>query len=1082
MLKKLNRRSVSQNSAIEQPTDLSTSASDQPALPDGNAKNRSRRIRFSKVSGARLLSIPDMPKPTAKSVMGIPDVTNFHVGQDGNTPKEMVPVLTFLAAHGNRPYMDGYFMVLNELNNNGEPIKDRKWHEVFASLHGTVITMWDAALLDQGIHEMSFINVTDCYMRSVESLGPDLQNVIVMSTTMKNRYIFQFGTKTVFNEWSATLRLAAFERTSLQEAYTGALLSSKGSQMNGIRSVLSESKHPREFSCDVRFGVGMPWKRVWVVVTPNAAIKDKKLRKRKGHLGQVEFYSDQKSKGKKRPLVVIHQAFSAFAVFPEKAVLADVSTLIKMECLVEFEGDVDIRESSVFMMPESNSHYQGFETLISVLIPLYDVFGLYGRPKRLNADKSDLNSLLFGLPSLPRVYYMDVVDVYMLASLPESQTWSNYDWNMRIKELLARKLAAGFRGTGNVHQTSASIDSNDRSSRDSSVASNLVAPSNLQEKPRAVSEPRDIRPFLSNSRESTSTGSNDALGSGTQSNKPSYVHSRPAPRAPGNTGPQPSNSAAFNQNLGGDSVPKKTDYVQSNTPEPVAVPVPYGNAYSNSNHKKTKSTNNTYENGLLSPELGDTSFDNPSKKLDDPNAAFNRTSAYSTGSVDSFSSATDNFGRNEPIPTASSAAPVIPDSSNDQKVDNSKFFDPAYRPSHMSYADYSEYMRHYLQNLSTSKSTPIQEDEANTELNSASTSNRNGGGQPTSARPPQMQYGVAHGSSEGSARPSTPPSSNARAQLLNTPVRTPAISLNTHSPNEAKTEEDSPQTTTLSAPRIGAYPNAPGSPAYKNSPESRKPVGPRPTPQGNWSNSSLGSSANTQTGQALSGSSGTGAPHQNVPYKQTSTSAQMPPGNVTSGQSSSSYAPAHTPNAPGYASPGVQSKTGNPYTPQNSNAMRGANPYQTAQVNPPTGPVSGPGGPSGPRPLHAPTQGPKQPMHQQQGFAPGYAPGYPQAYPQAYPQGYPQMYPQNYPQGYMQPQNYYAGPMGGGVPANAPRPMQQANPYTPAQSGYGLRSNSMTPQGALGNNPVGNKSPNEVKAQQLRSVRAQALDGKNFGI
>lgn len=1063
MLKKLNRRSVSQNSALEQPTNLSTSASDQPALPDGNAKNRSRRIRFSKVSGARLLSIPDMPKPTTKSVMGIPDVTNFHVGRDGNTPKEMIPVLTFLAAHGSRPYMDGYFMVLNELNNNGEPIKDRKWHEVFASLHGTIITMWDAALLDQGIHEMSFINVTDCYMRSVESLGPDLQNVIVMSTTMKNRYIFQFGTKTVFNEWSAALRLAAFERTSLQEAYTGALLSSKGSQMNGIRSVLSESKQPREFSCDVRFGVGMPWKRVWVVMTPNAAIKDKKLRKRKGHLGQVEFYTDQKSKGKKRPLVVIHQAFSAFAVFPEKAVLADVSTLIKMECLVEFEGDMDIRESSVFMMPESNSHYQGFETLISVLIPLYDVFGLYGRPKRLNADKSDLNSLLFALPSLPRIYYLDVVDVYMLASLPESQTWSNYDWNMRIKELLARKLAVGFRGAGNIHQSPASNpQSNDGRSRSSSIASNLIAPSELSERPRAVSEPRDIRPFLSNSQEDSPSGAS--------TNRSSYIHSRPAPKVPGNAAAQ-ANSNVTQRSNGKFVGTSNTPQGPAATP---AVPLAPGNPRAMATHNKTNSTSNTYVNGLLSPELGDTNFGDSNKKLDDPNADFNRNSAYSTGSMDSFSSATDNFGKSgSAVSPPKAVSSTNPESSNNQRADNSKMFDPAYRPAHMSYADYSEYMRHYLQNLSTSKSSTIQEDGESTEADPGINKNENNSSGNVTARnksldPKQLSYGVANDDpGVSSARPSTPPSSNARAQLLDTPVRTPAISLNTFSPNEASREEESPQTTALSAPRIGAYPNAPGSPAQRNSPESRKPLGPRPTPQADGVNlTSGGVKANPEALQPTNRAVSDGNSQYSAPYKPTQPSVQ-------SGQSGTPYRPAQPTNATGYIPSGPQTKTGSPYAPQNPNAI-GAN-YHQPQVKP------GPGGPSGPRPLHAPAQGPKQPVYPQQGFTPGYSPNYPQGYPQAYPQGYPQMYPQNYPQGYMQPQGYYPGPVNSGVPANAPRPMHQSNPYAPAQGAYGLRSNTMMPQ-VPGSGPAVNKAPNEAKAEQLRSMRAQAMDGKNFGI
>lgn len=346
-------------------------------------------------------------------------------------------------------------MILSELNNEGQPIAERKWVEVFGTLQGSILTMWDAEEMEKGNLQTHFVNLSDGSMRTVETLSNDLTNVIVLSTTMRNRFLLQFATKKAFNEWTAAIRLSFFENIGLQEAYTGALLSYKGSKLNGIRYMLAESKYRTESWCNIRFGVGMPWRRVWVVVTPNSAIKEKKLRKSLAPLGKVELYNDPKDlkKKKARPLAVIHQAYAVFAVFPEKSVLVNISTLIKMECLVQFESDPQLRESSLFLMPEPIPAVPGCETLIRFIIPLFDVFALYGRPKRLNADKNDVNSLLFGMPSLPHAYYLDVVDVYMLASLGESQSWSQNDWHNRVKELIAQKMATGYKGTGNIGRT-----------------------------------------------------------------------------------------------------------------------------------------------------------------------------------------------------------------------------------------------------------------------------------------------------------------------------------------------------------------------------------------------------------------------------------------------------------------------------------------------------------------------------------------------------------------------------------------------------------------------------------------------------
>lgn len=840
MLQQLHMETKSQGSSLEKPIGIEAPASEHPNFPENHRRS----------CGSRLSSIPKM---AMKSMLATPDFPKLASDTDRDSlPNEMIPVLTLLASHGNRIYEEGYFMILAELNNEGEPIHDRKWTEVFGTLQGTVITMWDAAQLDSGKYETTFINIADGYMRSMESLSQDLQNVIVLSTTMKNRFLLQFETKKLFSEWTAALRLAAFERTSLQEAYTGALLSSKGSQLHGIRAMLMESRYKTELWCNVRFGVGMPWKRVWMVITPHSAIKEKKDRKKRGTLGKIELFSDPKHK-KKRPLAVVHEAFTAFAVFPEKAVLVNVSSLIKLECYVEFDGDTEVRESSIFMIPEQHPGVQGFETLIRTLIPIYDVYELYGRPKRLNADKNDLNSLLFGMPSLPRAYYLDVIDVFMLTALPDSASWATNDWNSRLKELIASKMATGFKGSGDIHQMRSASFLEKESTP--SKSSKLNVPAARPDRQRAVSDPNG--PQLFSAKSTGSTALVDANISSASVNKfapavPSPLqnsplqHSRPAPKAPSPRVPgSPSAAvlAAGAPNLDTRNKCPNFGVVRIGGTPPVTNNnkfLTHGAALNgprafpgSKTHNRVKSEGERVEAGLLSPHLADLQNGFKADPVDNEQNKTQQTRSNVTStSKEPFILASDTL---EP--------------SSIQKNNKANLFDPTYRPDHRSYADYSEYMHQYLQNMSMKDGSGKDHPAPST---AGSNSSAGGAGAITTTIEVSDESDDDGFELNQYKKPESPLTedyivSRERAKLLSTPVKNPAISeYNLGSADSAiKLEQSPPQSTALNAPRVAIYPNAPGSPLsnrmgdYFEKPSSgsgtnltdqRRPSGPRPMP------------------------------------------------------------------------------------------------------------------------------------------------------------------------------------------------------------------------------------------------------------
>lgn len=376
-------------------------------------------------------------------------------------------------------------------NPDGKPVNDRKWVEVYGRLQGTVMSIWDAEELDRhkgGLTKLkpSYINVTDATFKSILTLpspNGDLQNIIVLSTTLKNRYLLQFSSQKLLQEWSSALRLSQFEYSSLQEAYTGGLLSAKGRQLNGIRTLLAETRFAHEDWVSVRFGPGMPWKRCWTIVAPvDPKVKSKAKKKGYEAYGTVSFYEDKK-KVKKPPLAKITVAQSAYAIYPSSAMLINGSTLFKIDGTVNFDDVEGAKDASVFLMPEQHAGVLGFETLIRFLVPVFDAFKLYGRPVRLNADKADQRSLLFGMPTLPRVNYLELADIMMLVGVSGSESWSPAMWTKNIKEILSRKMSTGYKGSGGL-----------ASRRVSSIGSggnspSLAIPPNVFGKDRSVSQP-----------------------------------------------------------------------------------------------------------------------------------------------------------------------------------------------------------------------------------------------------------------------------------------------------------------------------------------------------------------------------------------------------------------------------------------------------------------------------------------------------------------------------------------------------------------------------------------------------------------
>lgn len=419
-----------------------------------------------------------------------------------DTLPELQPIFSYLNSHGNKLYQEGYFLKLDDQNSHGKPNADRTWTECFAQLVGTILSLWDAAELDaagaEGEVLPKFINLTDASIKMIEALptrsndDQPLQNVLSISTAGKNRYLLHFNSHHSLVQWTAGIRLAMYEYTTLQEAYTGALIAGKGKTLNSINIILARSTFKYEDWVRVRFGAGTPWRQCWCVITPPDEKEFQKLQKELNKKksvydrskppilkGDVKFYDTKKITKKTKPIASITEAYSAFAIYPQSKPLIDASTLIKLEGNITIHSDPPTStEGFVFVMPEVHAAVSGFEMMLRWLFPVFDTFALYGRPNRLIADTLDPRSLMFAMPKERRYGYLEILDVAGLISTEGSQNWKEAEWRRRMKELTQRRMtaitAAGGSRRGSRRNTQTSF--NDRASVRSTPSVSWGAP------------------------------------------------------------------------------------------------------------------------------------------------------------------------------------------------------------------------------------------------------------------------------------------------------------------------------------------------------------------------------------------------------------------------------------------------------------------------------------------------------------------------------------------------------------------------------------------------------------------------------
>lgn len=383
------------------------------------------------------------------------DSSQSSLADDGN---ELAPLIALLGCQATRLYAQGSILVSVEKANG----VDSGYEMSMAAVRGNSLVLKNVSL--------------DLLEATVRLAAEHLS--LLISSSNKVAYHLKFESLVELQHWNAAIQLANYEYFRLNEMYTASLLSAKATQLSDVHVVMSELKFNKEEWVNMKFNKNSQWLRCYAVITPGTH-KNK---------GTMNFYSSARTL-KRNLICSITDVDYCHAVYPFRPELIDQSSLFKISGDIQIyqlgstdqstppqsprgharttsigsvastgsiksKKGVHVHQSALYVMPLAHGGVKPYETMMRMLIPTYDCFKLYGRPARLVADKRDPRSLLFGLPSLPRVKILSskVVQNLVRDNWDVISTSEQVDYN----ELLSLQLKSiyesdpQYQGHGNL--------------------------------------------------------------------------------------------------------------------------------------------------------------------------------------------------------------------------------------------------------------------------------------------------------------------------------------------------------------------------------------------------------------------------------------------------------------------------------------------------------------------------------------------------------------------------------------------------------------------------------------------------------
>lgn len=325
-------------------------------------------------------------------------------------PEHFEEIVLELESKKQKVYYEGYLLKLEEQHATHTP-RLEGWESMYASLSGTVLSVWPAADLDLAETLGSQTRVAPKYINLMDArLTQDKSGDVVITTT-GNRTIKlrgSGGTDTSDSRrWLLAVRLSAFERARMQEAYTANLF-----LKYSIKDTTTTTNKEERWSgfVDARFSgsdvAKTQWTRLWcsVVTSSNFSLLHRLAAPESKHGDQeIKFFANRKDK---TPVYSLLNVFAAYACYPEHLSLIEKSGMIKVEGDVRTAASKPAAPSNGFALfipvpaetskrlsLSSNSQKQPtlVQNILKLLHAIWLTFGLYNLPKKLllNSDHAD---------------------------------------------------------------------------------------------------------------------------------------------------------------------------------------------------------------------------------------------------------------------------------------------------------------------------------------------------------------------------------------------------------------------------------------------------------------------------------------------------------------------------------------------------------------------------------------------------------------------------------------------------------------------------------------------------------------------
>ncbi|KAI0250241.1 hypothetical protein BJV78DRAFT_1128264 [Lactifluus subvellereus] len=356
---------------------------------------------------------------------------------------EIRSVVSLTHAHAHKVYMSGPMVRrIERLPDGHQPTKDEGWREVWAQLGGTTLSIWDMKEIEEANKQgrevpPAYINVTDAFVQVLgavtipatgSSPAQKYNNVVTLNTAGSNLILFSCPSAASLISWATALRLAAWEKSRLEEIYTAHLIRITLNDGRDAPSTLVRGR--REGWVRIRIAGQTDWKHLWMVVSsgtqqeapgspaqpgsPHEPQRRKRISTLFGreenqslsisNIPLVAFYLSPRPKDKKKPFLTLQIVTQAFAVYPERPELINKSTLMKIEGTI---GNEDVamgmrgKEGWILVMPELEAGVPQMKETIRWLIAFHDAFSQYGRPRSYSWDPRDPSSMMYAYPVGP---------------------------------------------------------------------------------------------------------------------------------------------------------------------------------------------------------------------------------------------------------------------------------------------------------------------------------------------------------------------------------------------------------------------------------------------------------------------------------------------------------------------------------------------------------------------------------------------------------------------------------------------------------------------------------------------------------